>query len=78
VSTIISTSSLSVTSLLPRLPIFFEESSSEDVVQDAFEAALEVSDFDAFLAESETQAFIVIKDDKILLCRLTLFHRARG
>jgi len=49
-----------------RTPFFFEESLDEKGVQDSFEHALGVADFDAFLADHETQAFIVIKNDQIL------------
>lgn len=44
----------------------FESSPDEEKVRSVFESVLGVSDFDTFLTESETQAFIVIQDDKIL------------
>lgn len=44
----------------------FEEAPDEEKVRGVFESALGVPDFDAFLAENETQALIVIHDDKIL------------
>ncbi len=47
-------------------PYLFEESLDEGRVSREFESILGVSDFDAFLTETETQAFIVIKDDQIL------------
>ena len=47
-------------------PFSFEVSPDEERVRSVFESVLGVSDFDAFLADSETQAFIVIQDDKIL------------
>ena len=47
-------------------PFFFDDAPDEDSVREALESALGVSDLDVFLAESETQAFIVIKDDRIL------------
>ncbi|MEE8407403.1 MAG: serine hydrolase [Acidimicrobiia bacterium] len=47
-------------------PFSFDEDPNEGAVRGAFESVLGVSDLDAFLAEAETQAFIVIKDDKIL------------
>ena len=47
-------------------PFSFEVSPDEERVRSVFESVHGVSDFDAFLADSETQAFIVIQDDKIL------------
>lgn len=44
----------------------FESVPDEERVRSVFESVLGVSDFDTFLTESETQAFIVIQDDKIL------------
>ena len=47
-------------------PFVFAKSLDEEKVQGAFESVLGVSNFDDFLAEAETQAFIVIKDDQII------------
>lgn len=47
-------------------PFSFDVASDEDSVREAFESALGVADYDAFLADADTQAFIVIKDDEIL------------
>lgn len=49
-----------------QTPFIFTEASEEELVRSVFQPVLGVSDFDAFLAEAETQAFIVIKNDKIL------------
>lgn len=47
-------------------PFLFDEAPAEEEVAKTFEAILHVADFDAFLEEMETQAFIVIQDDAIL------------
>jgi CubicO group peptidase (beta-lactamase class C family) len=47
-------------------PFEFTLEPAEDVVRAAFESALDVADFDAFLAGAGTQAFIVIKGDRIV------------
>ena len=47
-------------------PFVFTEALEEERVSSAFQEILGVSDFDAFLADAETQAFIVIKDDTVL------------
>jgi CubicO group peptidase (beta-lactamase class C family) len=47
-------------------PFRFEEAPEEDRVSAIFESVLGVDDLDSFLAEAETQAFIVIHDDRIL------------
>lgn len=44
----------------------FEMALDERRVSDAFESVLDVDDFETFLTETETQAFIVIKDDRIV------------
>jgi CubicO group peptidase (beta-lactamase class C family) len=45
---------------------FFASDSEEDRVRAVFNAILEGNDFDAFLAQTHTQAFIVIQDGTIL------------
>lgn len=47
-------------------PFHFDEAPAEASVATTFEDILDVGDFDAFLEEMETQAFIVIQDDTIL------------
>ncbi len=47
-------------------PLYFKETLDEDRVRDTFESVIGVDDFDAFLDDTETQAFIVIQDDGIL------------
>lgn len=44
----------------------FESSPEAERVRSVFEPALGVPDLDAFLTESETQAFIVIQEDRII------------
>ena len=44
----------------------FDEVRDEARVSGLFETILEVEDFDAFLEDAHTQAFIIIQDDKIL------------
>lgn len=56
-----------LSSLSPSPTVFyFETSLEEERVRSVFEPALGVSDLDTFLAESETEAFIVIHEDNIL------------
>jgi len=45
---------------------YFEEAIGEQRVKGLFEDIIEVDDFDAFLENENTQAFIVIQDDQIL------------
>jgi CubicO group peptidase (beta-lactamase class C family) len=47
-------------------PFIFDSAPDEDRLRGVFESILGVDDFDAFLAAADTQAFIVIQDDKIL------------
>jgi CubicO group peptidase (beta-lactamase class C family) len=47
-------------------PFRFADSTDEARVRAAFEPAFGVPDLEVFLAESQTQAFIVIKDDAVL------------
>lgn len=47
-------------------PFRFASTPDEDRVRRGFESVLAVEDFDAFLAEADTQALVVIKDDQIL------------
>ena len=47
-------------------PFLFVDSTDEARVRAVFEPAFGVLDLDAFLADSQTQAFIVIKDDAVL------------
>jgi CubicO group peptidase (beta-lactamase class C family) len=47
-------------------PFYFEPALDEQRVSRVFETSLGVDDIDTFLAEGDTQAFIVIQDDKIL------------
>lgn len=47
-------------------PFIFVRATDETRVRSAFAAGFGVSDLDTFLIESETQAFIVIKDDAVL------------
>jgi CubicO group peptidase (beta-lactamase class C family) len=47
-------------------PFVFEMAPDEGRVRGVFESSLGVEDFDAFLVEGDTQAFIVIQNDKVL------------
>jgi CubicO group peptidase (beta-lactamase class C family) len=47
-------------------PFFFDERADEARVARLFETVLEVDDFETFLADNETLAFIVIQNDTIL------------
>lgn len=47
-------------------PFYFDEAPAEESVGRTFEEILNVDDFDTFLEEMGTQAFIVIQDDAIL------------
>jgi CubicO group peptidase (beta-lactamase class C family) len=47
-------------------PYFFEKSLDEEKVSNVFEVILEEWDFETFLDGKDTNAFIVIQDDKIL------------
>jgi len=47
-------------------PFYFNEAPDEERVSDLFESILDTSDFESFLTEKETQAFIVIADDAII------------
>ena len=47
-------------------PFFFDEALDEERVANGFEDILNIEDFDTFLEEASTQAFIVIQDDAIL------------
>lgn len=47
-------------------PFFFDEEPDEERVANLFESILEVDDFNSFLAEMDTQAFIVIQDGAIV------------
>jgi len=47
-------------------PFFFDEALDEERVGGVFEDILEIENFDTFLEETSTQAFIVIQDDAIL------------
>jgi hypothetical protein len=46
--------------------IFSEDPSQEGAVQEAFQSNPAIKDLDAFLEETGTQAFLVIRDDTIL------------
>jgi hypothetical protein len=46
--------------------IFSEDPSQEQAVQEAFQSNPAIEDLDAFLEETGTQAFLVIRDDTIL------------
>jgi len=47
-------------------PFYFEEAADDEQASALFESIFDVDDFDSFLAEKETQAFIVIEDDAIV------------
>jgi CubicO group peptidase (beta-lactamase class C family) len=47
-------------------PFYFKEEPAEEMVQTLFEQNQVIDDFDAFLEQTQTQAFIVIQDDAIL------------
>jgi CubicO group peptidase (beta-lactamase class C family) len=47
-------------------PFHFSENSNEALVRSTFASSAEINDLDAFLAETRTQAFIVIQDGNIL------------
>ena len=47
-------------------PLIFPYNLDEETVRSQFERATAVDDFDSFLAESRTQAFIVIQHDEII------------
>jgi CubicO group peptidase (beta-lactamase class C family) len=47
-------------------PFYFDQSPDEERVTSLFESILEIDNFNAFLEEKDTQAFIVIQDDAIL------------
>jgi CubicO group peptidase (beta-lactamase class C family) len=47
-------------------PFIFDLAADEERVSRVFESAIGVDDFETFLQEGDTQAFIVIQDDKIL------------
>lgn len=50
----------------PSTKFHFESELDEDRVSSLFEGILAVEDFEAFLEQENTQAFLVIQDDKIL------------
>lgn len=50
----------------PSEPFDFESSNKEERVSSLFEDIFNIDDLDSFLEEKDTQAFIVIQDDKIL------------
>lgn len=47
-------------------PFTFDDSADEELVAGVFEGILDVGDFDVFLEENGTKAFIIIQDDAIL------------
>jgi CubicO group peptidase (beta-lactamase class C family) len=47
-------------------PYYFEDAPDEERVAALFESILEVDDFETFLEESDTLAFLVIQDDRLL------------
>lgn len=47
-------------------PFTFDDSGDEELVAGVFEGILDVGDFDVFLEENGTKAFIIIQDDAIL------------
>jgi CubicO group peptidase (beta-lactamase class C family) len=47
-------------------PFYFDQGLDQERVSDLFESILDTDDFESFLTEKETQAFIVIADDSIV------------